>query len=51
MQVSDPRVLYIHRINDVFDYIRTHLSDDLTLDVLARVAHFPLSIFTASSHP
>ena len=36
----DPRELYISRINDVFDYIRTHLSDDLNLDLLARVAHF-----------
>jgi AraC family transcriptional regulator len=33
-------MLYIQRINDVLDYIRTHLNDDLTLDVLAQVAHF-----------
>ncbi len=40
MQLSDPRAVYIHRINNVFDYIRTHLTDALTLDVLAQVAHF-----------
>ncbi len=40
MQTSDSRALYIHRVNDVFDYIRTHLNDDLSLDVLARIAHF-----------
>jgi AraC family transcriptional regulator len=37
MQTSE---LYIHRVNDVMDYIRTHLSDDLTLGALAQVAHF-----------
>ncbi len=33
-------MLYAQRINDVFDYIRAHLLDDLKLDVLAQVAHF-----------
>lgn len=32
--------LYEQRINQVFDYIREHLTDDLSLDALARVARF-----------
>jgi AraC family transcriptional regulator len=32
--------LYLRRINAVIDYVREHLKDDLSLDVLARVAGF-----------
>lgn len=39
-QAADPRSIYIQRINAVFDHIREHLTDDLSLEVLARVANF-----------
>lgn len=32
--------LYLQRINAVIDYVREHLHDDLSLDLLARVAGF-----------
>ncbi len=40
MQLKESRQAYLLRINRVIDYIQGHLSESLSLEELARIAHF-----------